>query len=175
MVEFHSWLCENVPVSNELLVPPSREHLHCSNLRLMHNFGVRQCFRHVSRNAVGMVPEVAGVFQHCSYVNVFTWSGIRRVPVSFYVQTSYQQTLSLVCESPNDDLPSWETRSGDFTVNSVSARSLPCFSQTHTLFPKRNLLLCHDVYAISRPTFCNRLSFISLCFWLCVWKRMWIQ
>ena len=39
----------------------SREHIHCSNRHFMHNFRVRQCFRHVSWNAVGMVDCVWNV------------------------------------------------------------------------------------------------------------------
>ena len=60
------------PISSEfrgggLNTPPLGTPLH----HLMHHLRVCQCLRHVSWNAVGMVPEFTDVFQHCSFVNVF--------------------------------------------------------------------------------------------------------
>ena len=55
------------------------------------------------------------------------------------LQTSYKQTLSLVCVLANGDLPSWETRSDVLTASSVMARSLKCYWRTHTV-PRKKLI-----------------------------------
>jgi hypothetical protein len=143
----------------------------------LHHFGVRQCCRHVSRNAVGMAPDVTQIFQHCSFLNVFTCSGIHRVVLSFY-RRHVNKPPSLVSVLPNFDLPGWETRSGVLTVNIVKAISLTCrmrehahaHTYKHTQFPESNLLLCQLCLGYFSTNSLQPLKLNKS-----VWKRVWIQ